>query len=139
MVDIKEGSNIDDEHALAVGRGVLQATEDAKVSAYKLQCEIYDNANPHPAYVLGVAAGIVLCIWLLYTVAKPAELSGEWYDSHGTKYHFKQRGEEVTVTSMGQISSASFKRGVFKFGPHMGIYDQHNAIEALRGLSFYRA
>ena len=132
-------TDANDEHARDVGRKVLQVTDDAKVSAYNLQCEIYDNANPHPAQVLGIAAGVLFCIWILYWAAKSPALNGEWYDTNGTRYHFKQRGETVTVTSAGQISSGSFKRGVFKFGHNMGVYDQHNAIEAVRGLSFYRA
>ena len=128
----------DTKYHAEVGKGVMQAAKAANQTAVTVQRNIWANENPHPAVVIGVSAAVVCLVCLAFYVFRPAPLTGEWYDSKGERYYFKQNGKKVIVTSKGQTKHATFIENIFKLDDNTGVYDFHGVIRSVNGVSFYK-
>jgi len=128
----------DDKYHAEIGRGIAQAAEAANQTAVTVQRNIWANENPHPAVVIGVSAAVVCLVCLAFYITRPAPLTGEWYDSKGQRYYFKQNGQKVTVVSQGKTQHATFIENIFKLDDNVGLYDFHGVIKSVSGVSFYK-
>ena len=126
------------EELQAIGQGVVEAAAMANTTSITLTKHINDNCNIPPMTALAVSMGVVVFICLAYYMVKPAPLTGEWYDSSGVQYYFKQRGKKVSVLSGGHKQEASFIENVFKLGDNIGVYDHAGVIRSNSGVSFYK-
>lgn len=121
-----------------IGKGIVQATSAANQTAVTVQRNIWANENPHPAVVIGVSVSVVCLVCLAFYISRPAPLTGEWYDSKGQRYYFKQTGQKVIVVSQGKTQHATFIENIFKMDDNIGLYDFHGVIKSVSGVSFYK-
>lgn len=137
-------STIDKPHAYTaddyqeIGKGIVQAASAANQTAVTVQRNIWANENPHPAVVIGVSVSVVCLVCLAFYISRPAPLTGEWYDSKGQRYYFKQTGQKVIVVSQGKTQHATFIENIFKMDDNIGLYDFHGVIKSVSGVSFYK-
>ena len=121
-----------------IGRGTVQAADAANKTAVTVQRNIWANENPHPVIVIGVSVSVVCLVCLAFYITRPAPLTGEWYDSKGQRYYFKQNGQKVVVVSRGKTQHATFIENIFKLDDNIGLYDFHGVIKSVNGVSFYK-
>jgi len=121
-----------------LGRGFLQASQAVNKTAVTVQRNIWANENPHPVVVIGVSISVVCLVCLAFYITRPAPLTGEWYDSKGQRYYFKQNGQKVVIVSRGKTQHATFIENIFKLDDNIGLYDFHGVIKSVNGVSFYK-
>jgi hypothetical protein len=121
-----------------IGKGAVQAAQAVNKTAVTVQRNIWANENPHPVVVIGVSVSVVCLVCLAFYITRPAPLTGEWYDSKGQRYYFKQNGQKIVVVSQGKTQHATFIENIFKLDDNIGLYDFHGVIKSVNGVSFYK-
>jgi hypothetical protein len=122
-------------------RIIMEKSRQAEREKNLLQKIVYDNANPSPVFVVCVAFGVIVALYVIYLLFLKPSACGEWRDASGNKWELNHNllSGRIKVrindfcAGAGQITD-----NFVRYGDLVGVWDYANEIAFTEGWSIYR-